>query len=278
MKLSVFYHHIKEAALQEKISRDEVFKKLYAAGIEFAELDFDDILKNPQMKEELVRNHFKVSSIYAFFDFGCKEDKERAQALIRTAVDFECQKIMVVPGFYHAEDVSGRQAQRERMAEAVGNLCAAAGEKNITVTMEDFDDTLSPIKNCDGLFWFLERIPKLKITFDTGNFIFSGEDALKALEKLRKNIVHVHLKDRSLLKRDENLQSDEGRKAEDGTMLYAVFCGGGFLPMAEIVKRLACSGYDGIYTIEHFGSGRQLEYMLLSAAWVKSCLEHQPAE
>jgi L-ribulose-5-phosphate 3-epimerase len=44
--------------------------------------------------------------------------------------------------------------------------------------------------------WFMENVPGLGLTFDTGNFVLRECDVLEAYGLLSEYIVHVHCKDR----------------------------------------------------------------------------------
>ncbi len=266
MKIAVFYHHIREAAKQAGMTEEQVLVQLRKAGVGYAEADFDDLVKNPEMIVRLNEAGLSVSSIYCFFDFALRKEEDRVWQLIKTAHQARCRQVMVIPGFYYSEEKEARREALDRMVHMTGAFCQLASANGLTVTMEDFDDSRSPIKNSRGLLYFAERIPELKITFDTGNFVFCGEDVLEAFERLKDKIVHVHCKDRRI----EGFDADEGKMDERGHMMYASPVGSGFLPMEEIVRRLQAMGYDGIYTAEHFGSMKQLEYMFESVAWLKA--------
>lgn len=82
------------------------------------------------------------------------------------------------------------------MPEAMSVFCDRAAQEGLTVTIEDFDDAASPISTMEGMKWFTDRLPLLRVALDTGNFFYSGEDVLQALELFADRIVHVHCKDR----------------------------------------------------------------------------------
>ena len=49
--------------------------------------------------------------------------------------------------------------------------------------------------------------------------------------------------------------------------------GEGYMPIAELVKKLHDQGYDGYFAIEHFGAPDQLGFMLRSAEFLKGLFE-----
>ena len=44
------------------------------------------------------------------------------------------------------------------------------------------------------------------------------------------------------------------------------------MPLEELMAQLKQDGYDGTYTIEHYGSNATLEYLRKSMEWVKARL------
>lgn len=156
----------------------------------------------------------------------------------------------------------------QSMAAALNAICDYAERKGIRVTMEDFDDIRAPFSSADELLWFLEQVPKLAITFDTGNFIYRGEDELEAFTKLKDRIIHVHCKDRSL-----EDSGGEPRISASGIPLYPSPAGSGCIRIAEVLRLLKAEGYADTLAIEHFDAVDQLGYMEQSAAWLRSMLD-----
>lgn len=268
MKLSVFYHHICEAAQQSGKTVSEVIDIAKSLGINYLEFDIAD-LKNDETAVLLSDSGMKISSVYGFYDFANSDDLGGAFYHCDRAAELGSEKIMLIPGFYSANDKSVMENEREKMIFAMKKVCEYAHEKGLTPTIEDFDDFLSPISTSERMLDFVNEIPYLKVTFDTGNFMYSAESENYAFERLRQYIVHVHCKDRSMTP-DERC---EMKCAVDGTEMYACSTGDGCAAVAHIVKELVKDGYDGIFTIEHFGAYDQLMFMKKSAENLRGMLE-----
>lgn len=258
MEISVFYHHILEAANQEHCTEEEILKKIKGAGITAVEVDRDGISDIDRFCAILKRYDFRVSSIYGFYDFSRSEDLEKCEKHIRLAKAVKADKIMVVPGFYSEDKEMLKKIQLKNMIERTKKLCEIAEENGLKVTIEDFDDEKSPLCSIDGMAEFLNEIPALYATLDTGNFIIKKEDEFKAYEVLKNKIIHVHCKDRAY---DEN------------GSICASPVGDGFIKMEDILYGLQRSGYNGKLTIEHFGAENYLEFMLKSANWINKKVE-----
>ncbi|KGE20162.1 xylose isomerase [Paenibacillus wynnii] len=270
MKISVFYSHILVASEQTGLTVTDVLKQVHEFGIDAVELDLDQALPDKEeMKERLERANISVASMYAFFDFGNDPNVEPGLKFIDTAAFLGAGKVLVIPGFI--EESAGteeRDNALQRMVGALQVMCDYAEQKNILVTLEDFDDFRAPFSTSGELLWFMEQVPKLGCTFDTGNFLVLGEDELEAFEKLKARIVHVHLKDRSL---------DEGnggvpKITTDGTRLFPSPVGYGIIRIEEILNRLKANGYRDTLAIEHFDAANELSYMEQSAEWLRSRL------
>lgn len=265
MKKAIFYHHLAEASEQSGKSLREIIRYTRSLGIEWAEMDYavlsDDISAANILKEE----GLGISSIYAFYDFGNNPNGTVGFSQIDRAKKIGCDKIMIIPGFYTSDSCEQIEKERDNMLKAMREMCKYAAANGITPTIEDFDDVKSPIATAEQMLWFAERIPELKITFDTGNFMYSGQDELYAFELLKNRIVHVHCKDRSL-----KIKSDcEVKTTVDGKNMYPSAVGCGCIKMKKIIERLEKQGYNGIYTIEHFGADNQLDYMKKSVEFLE---------
>lgn len=265
MKLSVFFHHIKGAAKQSGRAISEVIELVRSFGIEYLEFDIED-LKSDETANILNASGVKISSVYGFYDFGKSSEPEDAFYQCERAAELGSDKIMIIPGFYSSVDKETRLREREKMICAMKIVCEYAHKLGLVPTIEDFDDFSSPIATSEGMLDFISNVPHLKATFDTGNFIISAESEIYALEKIKPYIVHVHCKDRSM-----NPDKRCGMKCStDGTELYDCPACFGCIAVAQTVKELSGSGYDGIYTIEHFGAYDQLEFIRQSAENLRS--------
>ena len=55
-------------------------------------------------------------------------------------------------------------------------------------------------------------------------------------------------------------------------MLYPAPVGGGALGLEELVAQLLRDGYDGVYTLEHYGAVSAWEYLSQSTEWLQEQL------
>lgn len=263
MKLSVFYDHVLQAAEQTKKSLPELLRGVRDAGIEAVEINMTLLSEHEEIYGLLREADLKVSCVYEFYEPEQREEAERAWRHIETAKRAGAERILVVPGFFSAGAKSfaacvgdyekmcaflEQSPEAERMAEFLREIVRLGTAAGIAVTVEDFDDKRSPVSCVNGIRWFLERVPELKVTFDTGNFIIYKDDMFAAWETLKKMVVHVHCKDR-------------------GAAPVAV--GDGCIPVRELVQRFLGYGYDGYLAIEHFDAADQEKAIGRSAAFLR---------
>ncbi|KWX71262.1 sugar phosphate isomerase/epimerase family protein [Paenibacillus jilunlii] len=268
MQISVFYNHIVTACKQTGLPLPEVLGLVRGYGIQAVELDLDEVQPSPEaIKKLLEQAGMSVASMYAFCDFGNAPDVRPGLSFIDTAAYLGAGKVLVIPGFIgESADQELRERSLQHMAAALREMSEYAGCKGLIVTLEDFDDSRAPFSTSEELLWFLNEVPKLGITFDTGNFIYRGEDALEAFEKLKSRIVHVHCKDRSL----EEHPGEVPKISTNGTRLFPSPVGSGCIPMQAILDRLETIGYKNMVAIEHFDAADQLAYMKQSAQWLQA--------
>ncbi|MCQ2385711.1 MAG: sugar phosphate isomerase/epimerase [Clostridia bacterium] len=89
--------------------------------------------------------------------------------------------------------------------------------------------------------------------FDMGNFAVADRTATEALPLALPYVFHVHMKDMSIRRKDEEHEgynsTASGESYWAGTVL-----GNGNVPVASTVRALRCAGYDGFFTYEYEGS------------------------
>ncbi len=270
-KIATFYDHVKDVAHQEKISMTEALLEVKALGVELLEISQNNVIgREDELGRELAYTGLGISSIPAYFDFGRDMDvTKQSEPTLEAAKFLGAGKLLVIPGFFSAEDgPEERERQIKNMIECINRLADQAAGYGVSLVMEDYDSELAPFSTIEGVRRFLDSCPGLSCCFDTGNFRYSGEDELDAYEKLRDRIGHVHLKDRAYMGAD----GEHPRTAADGKKLYAAYVGGGALQLGEIMTRLRRDGYEGAYTVEHYGAPAMLDYLKKSVSWVKGQL------
>lgn len=268
MKISVFYEHIAEAAVQEKKSIKEICEIVSSYGIAAVEIENTRLINEKEaIMKILNETGLTVSCIYGFFDFAHSSDWKSGIEMVDLAEKINVKKIMLIPGFLEEDEFlpSIYNKKVDKMVSALRSICNYAKEKNIMVVLEDFDGREAPFATSEQLLYFLNNIPDLQCAFDTGNFLYSEEDSLEILPLFLNKICHVHCKDRTFKVREREVP----KATVKGRNMYSCAVGSGCIQMKEIVKRILENGYDDYFAIEHFGSLNQLKDMEASAKWLK---------
>ena len=277
MKYSVFHHHICEAARETGRSIPAMMQTVRCWGIDYTELDRDAVGRDDAAiratAAQLAEGGLRPSSIYGFYSWqepGSSPDED--DLLLRQAEMLGCPRIMIIPGFCtDLTDAEKCREEKARMISGMQKLCAMAAERSLTPTIECFDDARSPIATIRGMAEFLAAVPELRVTLETGNFLFSGDDILEAQHRFAGAIAHVHLKDRFLPRLAEGVTPAGDRTvAVTGEVMYPCAVGHGHIPMATVLRRLSGAGYDGILTIEHFGAADYAQTIRDSIDWLKA--------
>lgn len=269
MKISVFYEHIVEASAQTGKSVSEICRLAASYGIRGVEIEDKRLFgENYIVKEKILTDlkeaDMEISCIYGFYDFSHEDKIQRAYDLIDNAYDLGIKKIMPIPGFIQENEAEIYKECLDKMIYAMNQICSYAKEKKIMVVLEDFDDKIAHFSNAKGLKYFMDQVPDLYCTFDTGNFLYSEEDSLEVLPMFLDKIGHVHCKDRSLTE----VKGEEFKATIAGRNMFSSPVGSGIIKMREIIEKIKESGYDDYFAIEHFGSLDQLGFMKKSAEWL----------
>lgn len=272
-QLNIFHEHVMEACAQRGLTEESVLLHAKKAGIDGLECDWVR-LKNAKEKAALFDGcGIKADSIYRSFDMGRKDIRETEKEyreLFDIAAVLGTKKVLCIPGFIYPQDDAGEM--RRRMNDQLAKMCEAGREYGIAVTLEDYDNVISPCSTMGGLREFFDAVPALGFSFDTGNFAYSDESALEAFHLLKDRIIHVHLKDRTRDKAYANAADDNWISDVTGKRLYPVPVGDGFIGIAGLLKELHAIGYKGAFSLEHFGAADQLDFMVRSAENVRAAL------
>lgn len=305
MRISVFYDHITQAMEQTGRSIPELLGECRDYGIEGLEINCSQLKKGGAGLYRIIREAgLSISCIYEFHDFIHGTDLALAREQVDFAVEVGAEKVLIVPGFldetearalwdccerdsYRNKDCQAVEQYMEsntsirRVREALRELVCYGRQKNLKITLEDFDGFTSP---CSGMFflkWFMEQVPGLGHTLDMGNYAYSDESVEIAYELLHPYVVHVHCKDRGMevqyrLTGEEEEQMSENEGGQE--VLWRRHCqglagvpvGSGYLPIRELVERLRLQGYDGYLAIEHFNVPDQLWHIRKSAEFLRA--------
>jgi len=246
-RISIFFDHVSEIARQERISIRDAAQQVKQLGVEGIDVR---VSMNESQLRMLDSLGFQHACAIADINFVKGEQPEA----VRQALDFmhryNYSRLLVIPGLLP------ENASAELMNIVCKRVAAFANEackEGVDVMVEDYDNPRSPCYNTQTLDQLFAASPKLNHVFDTGNYLFCGEDVMTALHHFRDRIHHVHLKD---------------RKAMNDRASLAI--GAGIVPLKTLVSDLLQSGYEGWFCIEHFGAPSMLEYTKQSVANIKA--------
>ena len=271
--INIFLEHIYEAGSQRSIPIEKMLDEAAKMGYSGLECDLSRLEGGAEIKKMFDSCGLRAASIYTWYDFPHEtsaQSLEKMKRHIETAERFGTEKIMAIPGFFRPED--DREGVFAKCCEQLGILVELAARHRITVTVEDFDDAASPCCNISGLSRLLSGASGLRFTFDTGNFAYVGESVSEAFDRLKQYISHVHLKDRSRDITRADKENGNGKSDTSGEMMYPCEVGSGYIGIEALVKKLVKDGYNGDFSVEHFGAVDQTEYMRRSIENVKHWL------
>ena len=235
-KMSIFADHIRSIAQQENISFQQAAKTVKEMGYEGVDVWTTSSQEELKALDEV---GFEHASAIAYIDYNGENYVEEEKHTIRFMREKGFPRVLVVPALMRENAPEGTL---EKVLERLDAFSRRAAKEGLDVMVEDFDDPHSPCYNTEALDLLFKSAPHLTHTFDTGNYLFNGEDPLVAAKHFRKRIHHVHLKDR-VAKNDK----------------VSPFVGTGIVPIRDIVSYLLGKGYKGWFCVEFFGNNHMLE-------------------
>lgn len=234
-KISVFCNHIEEIALQEGITFEEAARMVRDFGYTGADVY---VTQSPEEIDILDSLGFKHACCLAEIDLSHGPQDEQAGQAFRFMEERGYSQVLLIAGLL---DEGASQAELEGFRARIIDFGDKAAAHGFQALIEDYDNVLSPLKDTAGLDAIFQKSVSYGHAYDSGNYLFVGEDCLEALGKFLQRIKHVHLKDRI--------------SADDMTCPAV---GSGCIPVASVIKALTDAGYDGWYTAEMFFSKQML--------------------
>ena len=267
MQISTYLSQLKAIHNIEGLSFEEIAKLCLENGIEYIDVEYSELSeKGMPIVDIFIDNGLKISSMVYRADFLHSDDITDCLNALKTAKEFGISNLLLVPGFWKEDD---------KIEECLNNslkpmkrILETAKKFGINIGFEDYDAE-TPVATCDGILFYLENLEGTHCIFDTANFLYMNEDVLSSFDKLKPFIKYqIHCKDKSLTPKGE--QSPSVSKL--GEKSYATAVGKGILPLEHILNELKSGGFDGILTIELFGSKQYLSDLKASAEYLKKFL------
>lgn len=209
----------------------------------------------PEYRTAMAATGVKVYCYISCISFFAKE-KAICSALDRdmaVARDLGAKLFMIIPYYMVIDNKKAKKLGRERVLELMVRGFRLAVEKGKEYSLKVCFETtpaeeihLSGTEDCQ---YVLERVHGLGLVFDTANMLPHGDETLTAYETLKEYVIHVHLKDVSLVDAKPSLFPDE--RAADGRLMRGAVFGQGVIPVREVYERMLQDGYTGQFAIEY---------------------------
>ena len=146
-----------------------------------------------------IRCQLSDGSAYTAKVLGSDKDLDVCRRFVDSAAALGAKSAMLLPAPCPS-DVA-REEARDILAGYLSKLCDYSEGCGVTLSVENFSRISCPFSKADDLVYLLSSVPKLMMTFDTGNFIWVNESPSEAIDKIlairKQPFSHVHMKNYS---------------------------------------------------------------------------------
>lgn len=236
-RISIFCDHIETIARQEGISFAEAATLIKEAGYAGADIR---VFQKPEEIKTLDSLGFAHACAITDINYSAGDQKELEDKTLAFMKERGFERLLLVTGLMPAQGYS--QAEREAARSRIAAFAARVTAEGFDIMVEDYDNRRSLCYDAARLDSLFAVSRDLGLAFDSGNFLFAGDDPMEQLAHFRGRIKHVHLKDRT-----------------SPTDMTCKPVGTGCIDMAGIVRTLVDSGYGNWLTVEQYGSHNMLE-------------------
>lgn len=213
---------------------------------------------NPRaLRRYLEEKGLQVSQIDASFPLMCPEGATYGVAYLQQAIRFaseiNCPMVDTSDGAVPSEDLSEDEVFR-LTCQNYHQCLRWAEDYGVIITVEPH----GPYTNNGD---FLERLfthfdsEYLQFNMDTGNTFIAGNDPLKYLQRFRKYLRHMHIKDVS----QELAAAARGEDTGIGCSQAPIGQGVNAENIRRCLDYLSNTGWEGVGTIECLGSDENLK-------------------
>ena len=229
-KISIFSDHISAIARQEGITFAQAAQKVKEIGFNGVDVR---VLQKPSQLKTLDSLGFIYSCAIADIDYSRGGQAELEKKTVAFMKKYGIKQVLLVPGLIPEEavDEADKADARSRIVGFADRMAA----KGYEVILEDYDNPRSLCYNTAKLNTLFGMTDNLGMAFDTGKFLFAGEDAYRASLHFADKVKHI--------------------------------------PVEAVVRKLVSVGYDGWFTAEQFGSKQMLEDVKTAYANISKMLE-----
>ncbi|WP_374689337.1 sugar phosphate isomerase/epimerase family protein [Promineifilum sp.] len=158
------------------------------------------------------------------------------------------------------------EAVLERMKRIYGNVLDVAARYNVIINIEPHGYYTTKPEFMERMLNFFDT-PLLRMNMDTGNTFIAGQDPVAFLERFKRRVSHVHVKDVS----HSLAAAMRGELTGIAVSQTAIGDGVNVDNIRRCFDILAAIGYDGIVSIECEGQGGPM--IEKSLGWVRQLVD-----
>lgn len=186
---------------------------------------------------------------------------------LERAAQLGASKVLVIPGPIRPD--IAHETARDWFAQALRECLPVADRLKLILMVANvgwqpvvFGTTAQLLGICAAVG------PRLRATFDVGNFLLAGQDNMEALAQVAPRLEHVHFKDWKVVP----ATAPQAYPGTDGRHYQGEVLGKGVLNLPEAVKRLRKLGYPGWISVEYEGVDDPREAASAGVAYLQSLL------
>lgn len=273
-EIATFYHQILCGVSEKELSLEDAMREIRAHEITLVDVNSDYLVEeNPEeFASRLKKCGLGIVSVHGIVPCDVK-DEESFNASVREmkrrillAKRAESKFFMAVPckaESFCEEDYDKYEAGVWKLLEEITPFGADNG---IQVTVENFSRRHFPYTSFDSIEKILKKVPDIRYTYDSGNFVLAGFNEITGLKIFFEKTVYAHLKELKAV-------DYETPYLWDDVYYSKPIFGDGMVRNFEAVEYMIKRGYDGAFAVELYDFENVFDKTLASADRLKEKIE-----
>jgi inosose dehydratase len=265
MKLGLSTYSLQGALNRQEMSVPDVIRWTAAHGgehVEIVPLGYN-LVGNPVLLDEILKaadeTNIEISNYAVGANFAKEDTAEFEQEIEAVLRHVDVARALGVKRMRHdvafrpTEEATVEQFERDlpRLVDACRRIADYARDYGITTSVENHGYYIQASERVRRLIHEVDRL-NFRTTLDIGNFLCVDEDPLSAVKNNAPLASMVHVKD--FYRRPASYNPGEGWfRTAYGHYLRGAIAGQGDVPVAELLRIVKQSGYDGYISVEFEG-------------------------
>lgn len=195
-KLSVNFENVLRISTELNLDISKTLLRLKSIGISSLDVDFKRLVGENSYMKEIIISGITIGSVISVCPLHEKDNLQIALSTVDFCAEYKIKEITIV-----AQPISSKFSELQifNLKQNLRRIVKYAENFGVTIAIKNLNEDNYPIKTANEASDVLKSVKGLRLVFDGGNFITSGQDLIDASNILAPYAQRYTIKDFSCL-------------------------------------------------------------------------------